>query len=256
MGSDNNGVQQPTPPQAPTQTSSLSEYIANYPRLVELQGQYAPVEAQQQLDMLRQYGTPMAEQYKSINEALYPETAGLQENLSAQARIGMEEGLSPQEREQYRNTYSSELGTNAGSPIGADYMSANMMNAEQQRKDYYRNLAITQSGKQPLASGSMPTYNQISSGYSPSSALGYSSGIYGTNASIYNTQYGQYGANAGASSPWQNMLGQIGGSMMGNMNFGSMFGGGNSGGSYNVNQMSNYSGQVPKSGRGYTPISY
>ena len=195
-------IQQPAAPQAPTQTSTMSDYIANYPRLVELQGQQAPIEAQQQLQMLQQYGLPIAEEYKAINEALYPETAALQEQMSGQAMTGMQQGLTDDELAMYRDRFASELGTNAGSPIGADYMSTSLMGANIGRKDYYRDLGLSLADRQPLAQGQAPSYNQVASGYTPQGALGFNASTYGTGAGIYGNQLSAYSAQQQQNSPY------------------------------------------------------
>lgn len=165
-------------PKPQSSGQSLNEFIENYPKLLEMQGQYGGVEAQQQLDLLQQYGLPTAEAMQSINQALYPNTAGLQEQLAGLASQGSEGGLPDFLQNKYRDEFSSALGTNVGSPIGADYQSSRMLQLGEDYNRYYQNLGMSLSGRQPLSFGQQPQITNQLSGYTPQ-------GIAQTNAAGY-----------------------------------------------------------------------
>ena len=75
-------------PQAPTYGASVKDYVDNYPQLFALQQKYAPQEAQQQLDLLNQYGPELTKYYTDEQQRLTPYTYGLQEQLAQQASEG------------------------------------------------------------------------------------------------------------------------------------------------------------------------
>jgi hypothetical protein len=175
-------VQANPPPQITTQ-QSIQDYVNALPQLYETQFKYAPQEAQQQLELTQQYAGPLAEAYKQAQEQLYPGTVALQEQLATQAQTGMNEGLSAQEREQYGSDIKALLGENVSSPIGADYYGRGLMQLDQQRKDYYRNLGLSMTNRQPLTQASTPMTNQMASGFTPQDVMGFNSQNYGTYSS-------------------------------------------------------------------------
>jgi len=163
---------------APTQPSTaeaVKAWAETKPQVYETQLKYAPLEAAQQVQLAQQFAQPLAAAYKTAQETLYPETSALQEQMSGQAATGIESGLSPAEEAQYRSDIGANLGTNAGSPIGAEYTSRNLMLARQGRQDYYRNLGLSLAGRQPLAQPSTPATTNYLGSYTPATALGYQS---------------------------------------------------------------------------------
>ena len=185
-------------PPAPTVTDTMGDYVNSLPELYQAQLQYEPQMQAMNLQMLQDYGTQFGEAYRDINASLYPETAALQEQLAGQATEGMEQGLTPEEMQQYRELYSSQLGTNAGSGMGADYMGSSLVQANQQRKDYYRNLGLSVAGRQPLAQGGTTGQTNWMQQYQPAQALGNQASNYGSWANSFESAY--------SPSPW----GQIG----------------------------------------------
>jgi uncharacterized protein YukE len=173
-------VVQSTPPPQITAQQSMEDYIKILPQLYETQFKYAPQEAQQQLELTQQYAGPLAEAYKQAQEQLYPGTVALQEQLATQAQAGMNEGLSAQEREQYGSDIKALLGENVSSPIGADYYGRGLMELDQQRKDYYRNLGLSMTNRQPLTQASTPITNTMASGFTPQDVMGFNTQNYGT----------------------------------------------------------------------------
>lgn len=170
---------QPTPPPAPSTAEAIQQYVASLPALYEAQMKYAPQEAQQQVDLANQFAGPLAEAYKKAQDTLYPGTSGLQEQLAAQAKAGMTAEVPQAQRDQYRSDLLAQLGQNATSGIGADYVSRNLMNQQQQYNQYYQNLGLSLAGRQPLVNPTTPNYTNQLGNYTPGQGLGYTQGNYG-----------------------------------------------------------------------------
>ena len=178
-GGSQTTVYQPTPPEQPSQAQSINEWAQAMPAVYDLQAQYAPQEAQQQLDLLQQYGQPMAQAYADAQKSLNPETSALQEKMAGQASAGMEAEVPQWAQDKYRSDMAANLGTNVGSGIGADYMSKGMMQQQTDYQNYYRNLGLSLAQRQPLAQPSQPQTSNYMQSFNPQTALGYSSSNYG-----------------------------------------------------------------------------
>jgi len=181
-GKGETSITYPSTPAQPTTGQSMADWVANAPAVFAEQTRQAPLEAQQQLQLLQQYGTPMAQAYKTAQEALYPTTTALQEKMAGMASSGMDQGLTNEERQQYTSDINANLGSNVGSGIGADYMSRNMLMANQQRKDYNTNLGLSLAGRSPLAQPQLPQTNNYASTFTPATVMGFNSQNYATNA--------------------------------------------------------------------------
>jgi len=83
MGGDTK-VEQPSPPSQPTTAESVDAYVANYPKMQELQMEYAPQLAQQQFDLQSQYAPQYAEQAWDLQQQYAPEYAQQQQELQQQ----------------------------------------------------------------------------------------------------------------------------------------------------------------------------
>jgi hypothetical protein len=164
--------------------------------------------------MQSQYGQQSALDQKALMEELYPQTAGLQENLANQAISGMQSGVPSWMQDQYRSNMNAQLGSNVGSPAGADYMSRGLMQQQQDWRQYYQSMAMSLANRQPLASSSLD-YMQ---NFSPNAVMQGMSQQYGTQAGIYGNQLQQ---QAQYGNPLMSAVGGIGGTM-----FGGMMGGG------------------------------
>jgi hypothetical protein len=160
----------------------MQQYVASLPGLYQAQMQYEPQLQQQNLSMLQQYGTQFGEAYKNINEAMYPETAALQEQLANKASTGMNSEVPSWAKDAYRSELNANLGTNVGSGIGADYVSRGMLEQQKNWQDYYSNLGLSVAGRQPLAQGGTTGQTNYAQQYQPGQALGYSASNYGTYA--------------------------------------------------------------------------
>lgn len=179
-GGETTNVYQPTPEKAPSVGQQMNEYVESLPALYEAQMKYDPLIAQQQLEMMQQYGGQYGEAMRGINEALYPETAGLQEQMAGQATERMEAGVPQEQQDAYIDQLRSNLGTNVGSGIGADYTSRGMLQQQQEYQDYYRNLGLSLAGRQPLAQGQQPGTTGYMQQYQPGQALDYGANTYGS----------------------------------------------------------------------------
>jgi hypothetical protein len=185
-GGDTTTVQVPAPQST---TSSMADYVASLPALYQAQLQYEPQMQQMSLNMLQQYGTQFGQAARDINQTLYPETAALQEQLASQAGAGMNADMPQWAKDSYRNEMNANLGTNAGSPIGADYASRGMLEQQKNWQDYYRNLALSTSGRQPLAQGGTTPQTNYMQGYQPQQALQNNASGYNAWAGSMNSMY-------------------------------------------------------------------
>lgn len=193
-------------PTAPTTTSSISEYIANYPKLMELQQQYNPQLAAQDFALSQEYAPKYQQLMQETEAAAYPYTAGLQEQLAKRASEGIGGSLTPELEAGYRDRLRSELGPNVGSGVGADYVSRGMIEANQQYQRYYDDLGLSLTGRLPLSQASNPQFRTTSSVLDPNSVMSFNQGVYGTQGSIFSNMYNQ---QANLQSSRNNMFGQM-----------------------------------------------
>lgn len=177
-------VETTAPPSSPSSAEAIEAWVNSLPQVYETQMQYAPQEAQQQLEMIQQFALPIGQALQQAQAALYPETAGLQEQLAARASRGMEEGLTPEEEESYRQRLSANLGTNIGSGVGANYVSRGLTEYEQGRKDYYSDLGLTTAGRQALSQPMAPQTTDYASTYTPGSVMNFMQQGYGSYAPL------------------------------------------------------------------------
>ncbi len=198
----------PEVPAAPTTADNMRDWIQNYPKMFALQQEYAPKEAQQQVDLATQYAGQLGSAYKAANDAMYPETAGLQEQLAAQASAGMASGVPDWQRQQYQSDLNANLGSNVGSGIGADYVSRGMLQQNQDWQNYYRDLGLSTAGRQPLSTATTPGYSNYASTYTPGQVASTNSSNYGNMLGAYSSMYGanQQRAAQGTSN-WFNLMG-------------------------------------------------
>jgi len=188
-------------PAPQTTAESMADYVASLPALYDAQMEYDPKLVQQQLELLQTYGTQFGEATKATQDALYPETSAIQEEFAGQALEGSEQGLTPEEMAQYRDIYASELGTNAGSGVGANYMGSGLVQANIQRKDYYRNLGLTLAGRQPLSQGGVTGQSNWMQQYQANQGLQNNAQNYGNYANSFDTSY--------QASPWGDIAGSV-----------------------------------------------
>lgn len=197
-------VIQATPPPAPSTADAINAWVQSMPQVFAQQQIQAPKEAQQQLELAQQFALPLAQAYQGAQNALYPNTSGLQESMAGQAQEGINATSMPEwMRKQYQSDFNANLGTNAGSPIGADYVSRGMQNQLFQQKKYYNDLGLSLAGRQPLSQPAAPNATNYAATFTPQNVM---------------QQMGQnYGVFSSASRP-------LGYSSGGGGIFGSMFG--------------------------------
>ena len=180
-GSSETTIYTPTPTPAPTTAESIDAWVKSMPTVFAEQQRQAPLQAQQMMDLYSKYALPLAQADYSANAALYPKTAALQENMADQATTGINATEMPDwMRKQYMSDMNSQLGTNAGSPIGADYTSRGMQSQLFEQQKYYRDLGLSLAGRQPLSQATQPGTTDYMSGFTPQSVMnqqqqGYSS---------------------------------------------------------------------------------
>lgn len=177
-------IVQPTPPPAPpSYQQTLQDYVKSIPDLLAAEQKYGPGFAQNQLDLINQYGLPTSQALQSIDQALYPQTAQLQEAVAEQALQGLGSQLPQQIAQQYMSDFNAGIGMNANAPIGVSSRNIGLYNLQEDWKRYYQNLALTTAGRQPLQGGTAPQSGQASAGLP--GALNYSAQNYGTYAPAF-----------------------------------------------------------------------
>ena len=208
MGGDTH-ITEPNPTAAPTTAQSMREWIENYPAVFQLQQQYAPQEAAQQVALMQQYAQPLGEAFQRANAAMYPETAALQEQLAGQASEGMQSKVPDWMKRQYQSDLRANLGTNVGSGMAADYTSRGLLQQQQGWGDYYRNLGLSVAGRQPLSQAQQPQTSNYTNAFSPNAVMGANAQNYGNYANLYGNMYGanasqmyQGGVNLGILGRW------------------------------------------------------
>jgi hypothetical protein len=210
------------PAAAPTTAESVQAWVDAMPTVFAEQQRQAPLEAQQQLDLLKQYGLEYSQAGQAIDQALYPKTSAIQENLAGIATQGANATSMPDwMRKQYMSDYNSQLGTNAGSPMGADYTSRNMQQQLFGQQQYYQNMALSLAGRQPLSQQQNPQYTNYASTFTPS-------GVASQQASAYNSYMPYWQNNANQNAIVANMpsteqrAGQAWGQYLSGQNYGGM----------------------------------
>lgn len=177
-------VTTPTPPPSPpSYGSQITDYISSLPQILSAQKQYDPKFAQQQLDLLNQFGIPMSKSLQNIDKALYPQTAGLQEQLAGQASQGMQQGIPQELLNQYMSDFNAGIGNNVNAPIGVSTRTAGLMQMQEDWKRYYQNLALTTAGRQPLIGPQQPNSGASTAGVG--GALNYGASTYGAYAPAF-----------------------------------------------------------------------
>jgi hypothetical protein len=182
----------PETPQAPSLSQQIQDYIGSLPSILQAQQQYGPAFEQQNLATQKTF----APQYKQLQDSLYPELAGLRDQLFSQATVGAQNGGMPEYmRNQYLDQFRAEVGANNGSGIGADYISRRMLNQAETYKQYNQNLGLSMIGAQPLyQAGQAGQSFNANAGYNAGTALNYGAQTYGNYVGAYGSMYGSNAA--------------------------------------------------------------
>ena len=193
-----------TTPTQPTTGQSVQDWVNAMPQIYQTQMQYAPLQAQQQVQIAQQSELPLAQAQKDAMAQLYPLTSMLQENLATAANQGMNSQVPSWMKQQYQSDMNSQLGQNAASGIGADYASRGLMQQQQNWNQYYQQLGLSAAGRQPLANPQSAGYTDYMSGFTPNSVMSSNNQNYGTAGNIYGSQLGY---NSAANSSMMNLIG-------------------------------------------------
>jgi len=191
-GQPSTTIQMPAAPTPPTAAQTAADYASALPTYYQTALQYEP---------------QMAALEKQINEQLYPQTAGLQETLAAQASQGMTQPLPDWYKQNVADTLKSTFGRNlVYNPQAQEQYGLATNQAYKDWGDYYRNLGLSVGNRQPLAASP-----NLMSSYTPAANMGFAQQGYGTQANVYGTQSQNYWNQQNYSPPWMNMLGTVGG---------------------------------------------
>lgn len=196
-------ISAPAPVQ-PSTSSSVQDWANALPQIYNTQMQYAPLQAQQQVDLAQQYAAPLGQAMETAQSAMYPQTTALQENLAGQAATGMQSPLPDWMKQQYQSDMNAQLGTNVNAPIGADYSSRGLMQLGQNWQQYYQNLGLSVTGRQPLNQATAPNTADYLSGFTPNSVMQSQNQNYGTASNVYGSQLGY---NSAANQSMMNLIG-------------------------------------------------
>ena len=156
----------------PTLADMINQWGSTAQTVFDYQKKLAPQEAQLNLDLLSQYGLPMAQTQQNIFSQLYPQLSQLPETLSAKALEGMQSGLTSNEQRILTDAIRANLGEQAVSGLGTQRLGADLINATNQRQQYYTNLGQNLSGRVPIYQGTVPQYSNFLSSYTPTSTFG------------------------------------------------------------------------------------
>ena len=178
----------------------MTDYIENYPRLLEMQQQYAP----QQLEAQR-----------AAQAQAYPELESLMSSLTQQAQTGMSEDAPDWYMNKASDYMKSLMGENVRSGVGADFYTTGMMEQQKQWNDYYRNLGSSLAGRQPVFQSP-----DLTSGFTPQSVMGSNASMYGTQANMFGQQSQNAFNQANQTSPWMNIAGTMAGGLAGGIGTG------------------------------------
>lgn len=216
MGSTN--IESAPAPTAPSTGDAVREWVNSMPQVYQTQMQYAPLQAQQAVDLANQYAGQYGQALQKAQAGMYPVTSQLQEQLATQAQQGMSQDVPSWMQDQYRSNVNAQLGNNANSPIGADYMSRGLLQQQQDWKQYYNNLGLSAAGRQPLTQAGTPATSDYMSSFSPTANMGFMANTYGTSANIFGTQQNANNQQAAINgNMWGSLMGsggQLGGSAM------------------------------------------
>ena len=198
----------------PSTADAIQEWVNAMPQIYNTQLEYAPKEAAMNVQLAQQYAYPLALALKTAQEGLYPNETALTNSLTQKAQSGMSGDMPDWAKQSYMDTMRAQLGENALSGAGADYMSRGLLEQQKNWQDYYTNLGLSISNRQPVYTANQPSTSNYMSNFTPSSAMGYTSNNYGT---YQNALSNQYSTNASMYNNYNSMLGNIYGSGIGAM---------------------------------------
>jgi hypothetical protein len=207
-------IETPSVPTAPSVGSNIAEWVKYAPQIFALQQQYAPQEAAQQVELAQKYAGQLGEAYKSAQEAMYPEEAALNKQLTKMTSEGLSSDVPDWMQQEYLSNLRANMGTNVGSPISADYTSRGLLQQKKDWQDYYTNLGLAITNRQPVYSAQSPSYSNYMSSWNPSTVMSYNSSTYSPYVSAWQNQYNT-NAQLASQPGILSSLGNVGGNLLG-----------------------------------------
>lgn len=199
-----------TPPQ-PSTADAINAWVKSLPEVYQAQLTYAPQEAAQQVALAQQYAEPLGQAYLKAQRAMYPEEYAMRDKLMTQVDENLNSGVPDWMIQQYKDNMNAQLGENALSGAGADYVSRGLMQQQQDWKNYYTNLGLSLTGSQPVYSAQTPQTSNYMSNFTPTSNMNYMANTYGTYAAasrpVSTTQQPDYLGGAGGALMGLGMMG-------------------------------------------------
>lgn len=213
-------VQYYTPPAQPTAGETLKEQIALQPELFAARQKYDPLYNQMDFDALKTYTPQINDLMAAEQQRLSPNQYALNEDLAKQALEGSKADLPALMKQSALDTFRSEIGSNVGSPIGAEYTSRNLAQLGEQYRNNYQNMGLSLLNKFPTqAQTATPQGAQSFSQQNLNAAMGNTIGAY---SAYNNAMANSFYQPAPSYSPFGNLMGSIGSGLA--MGFGSGFG--------------------------------
>lgn len=203
-------IQPAATPAPPSASAQISEYIANYPKLVDLQRQYNPEVAGLDFQLFQQYAPQYTQLAQDIQSQVYPQTSQLQEQLASQALAGMNEPLPDWARQQYESEFNAGLGMNVNAPLGVSERNIGLLNLQKSWQDYYRNLGLSVANRQPLQQTANPQFQNAGAQENINPFLSYGASTYASQ--IGGQQPTQYYRSGGTN--WGGLAGGVAGLAM------------------------------------------
>ena len=186
----NTSIEQPSPPAQPSTAQAINAWVKSMPQVYETQMKYAPLEAQQQVELAQQYAGPLGEAYLEAQKAMYPQMYDIEGQLAGQVKEGMQGGVPDWMRQEYLSNMRAQVGENALAGSGADYISRGLLQQNEDWRRYYQNMGLSMTNKQPVATAQQPQTSNYMVGYTPGANMNYMSSTYSPYASAYSSMYG------------------------------------------------------------------
>lgn len=197
-------------PAAPTLPSpgqiigaGYKQYLKYVDRIADKETALYPKYANAQYQTQKQYSPLFTDLFRREQEQLNPGVYDLRQRLIGEANAGLDNPIRPEVRSEYLNTLRSEIGSNAGSPIGADYVGTNIARLSEDFRRYYQGLAQSLTGGYPVSTVVPSPIQGAPQGMSVdqavSSAASYGGAMVGAQASMYGSQMAAHSAKSGSS---------------------------------------------------------
>lgn len=213
MGSSKK-VSEPSAPNVPTLDQSLQSFLNYYPQMVSADIAQSPRLAQAQMDLINQFGAPTGMAIREANELINPELAKLQKDLIGQVTQGITGNLPDILKDQFLSDLRANVGTNVGSEMGGTEIAKQLFNLGEERRQSFMNPALSLFSQLPTTTAYTPQVaSTATSGFTPSTAMGYNQNYANTLSNLYNTQMQFYQNQPG--DIWSQMMGGLAGSATG-----------------------------------------